>query len=112
MSEFGWVASVIFLRILQAALTGREERAFRCWEAWLAPLTGALVLLFSGLITPGEFIAGLTSSGEMNPIKILILFLSMTIISVFLDNAGFFRYLAGTALARSKGGQKSLFNML
>ena len=79
---------------------------------WLAPLTGALVLLFSGLITPGEFIAGLTSSGEMNPVKILILFLSMTIISVFLDNAGFFRYLAGKALARSKGGQKSLFNML
>ena len=30
VSEFGWVASVIFLRILQAALTGREERAFRC----------------------------------------------------------------------------------
>ena len=40
VSEFGWVASVIFLRILQATLSTLEERAFRCRRAWLAPAFG------------------------------------------------------------------------
>ena len=30
VSEFGWVASVIFLRILQATLAGADEHSFRC----------------------------------------------------------------------------------
>ena len=38
VAEFGWVASVIFLRILQATLSGPDERAFRCRKALLAPL--------------------------------------------------------------------------
>ena len=33
VSEFGWVASVMFLRILQATLAGTDERAFRCWRS-------------------------------------------------------------------------------
>ena len=40
VSEFGWVASMIFLRILQATLSGPDERAFRCRVVWLAPLAG------------------------------------------------------------------------
>lgn len=38
VSEFGWVASAIFLRILQVTLTDSEERSFCCRKAWLAPL--------------------------------------------------------------------------
>ena len=63
VSEFGWVASVIFLRILQAALTGREERAFRCWEAWLAPLTGVPLLIF--YCTYGDILSNLIWCGMM-----------------------------------------------
>ena len=46
VSEFGWVSSLIFLRILQATLTSQDERsfaseghglrlhsAFRCWRS-------------------------------------------------------------------------------
>ena len=33
VSEFGWVASVIFLRILQATLANQDERSFRCRRA-------------------------------------------------------------------------------
>ena len=47
VSEFGWVASVIFLRILQATLAGTEERGFRCRRAWLAPAFGVPLLVFS-----------------------------------------------------------------
>ena len=46
VSEFGWVASVIFLRILQATLSTPEERAFRCRRAWLAPVFGVPLLAF------------------------------------------------------------------
>ena len=46
VSEFGWVASVIFLRILQVTLTDSEERSFCCRKAWLAPLVGVPLLVF------------------------------------------------------------------
>ena len=46
VSEFGWVASVIFLRILQATLTGTNERSFRCRRAWLALAFGVPLLAF------------------------------------------------------------------
>ena len=46
VSEFGWVASVIFLRILQATLSSPEERASRSRKAWLAPLVGVPLLVF------------------------------------------------------------------
>ena len=69
VSEFGWVASLIFLRILQATLAGADERAFRCRRAWLAPAFGVPLLAFycffgdilSNLIWCGMMIAlGLT----------------------------------------------------
>ena len=46
VSEFGWVASVIFLRILQATLASQDERSFRCRRAWLAPAFGVPLLAF------------------------------------------------------------------
>ena len=46
VSEFGWVASVIFLRILQATLAGADEHSFRCRRAWLAPAFGVPLLAF------------------------------------------------------------------
>ena len=46
VSEFGWVASVIFLRILQATLTSQDERSFHCRRAWLAPAFGVPLLAF------------------------------------------------------------------
>ncbi len=76
---------------------------------WLAPVIGALILAFSGTLSWREIFAGLTAPTAMNPIKILILFFSMTLISVFLDAAGFFRYLAERMLRGAKGKQLSLF---
>ncbi|MBR4420397.1 MAG: hypothetical protein IKT32_05900 [Clostridia bacterium] len=45
----------------------------------------------------------------MNPIKILILFITMTVLSVFLDEIGFFSYLASRTLKLAKNSQKKLF---
>ena len=76
---------------------------------WMAPLLGAVVLLIFGLLTPSDVFSGLTSAGEVNPIKILILFLSMTFLSVYLDELGFFRLLAMSILKKSGSNQISLF---
>ncbi len=76
---------------------------------WLPPFIGALVLALSGALSWSEIFEGLTAPTAMNPIKILVLFFSMTLISVFLDAAGFFRYLAETLLSRTGSSQLSLF---
>ena len=79
---------------------------------WLAPLCGAIALMVSGLISPAEIAAGLTGAGDVNPIKILLLFFSMTMMSVYLDEIGFFRLLAHKVLSRAKGSQTVLFFLL
>ena len=63
VSEFGWIASVIFLRILQATLASPEERAFRCLEAWLAPAFGLPLLVF--YCTYGDILSNLIWCGMM-----------------------------------------------
>ena len=63
VSEFGWVASVIFLRILQATLSAPEERGFRCRRAWLAPAFGVPLLAF--YCTFGDILSNLIWCGMM-----------------------------------------------
>ena len=79
---------------------------------WLAPLCGAIALTVSGLISPAEIGEGLTGAGDVNPIKILLLFFSMTMMSVYLDEIGFFRLLAHKVLGKAKGSQTTLFFLL
>lgn len=63
VSEFGWVASLIFLRILQATLTSQDERAFRCRRAWLAPAFGVPLLAFYCIF--GDILSNLIWCGMM-----------------------------------------------
>ena len=79
---------------------------------WLAPLAGALALVIGGFITPAEIATGLTGAGDVNPLKILLLFFSMTMMSVYLDEIGFFRLLAHKVLSKAKGSQLTLFFLL
>ena len=79
---------------------------------WVPPLIGALLLLLTGLGSLPAVAAALFSDSAVNPVKILVLFLSMTVLSVFLDEQGFFRYLAVAVLRRAGGGQRRLFLIL
>ena len=63
MKTIGWVASVIFLRILQATLTDSGERGFRCRKAWLALLVGVPLLVF--YCTYGDVLSNLIWCGLM-----------------------------------------------
>ena len=57
-------------------------------------------------------VSSIFSDSAINPIKILVLFISMTVLSVFLDEVGFFRYLANATLKKSGQSQKKLFVLL
>ncbi len=76
---------------------------------WLITLLGAVIVLACAstkLETVGK---ALIADTAINPLKILALFLSMTVLSIFLDELGFFRFLASVALKRARTGQTKLF---
>ena len=76
---------------------------------WVIALVGALTLLFTTAISFKEVFNGLISNSSINPIKILILFLSMTMISIFLDELGFFAKVANAVLKHTKDSQFKIF---
>ena len=76
---------------------------------WVVVLIGAVAVLLCKQTNVIEIAHAMVANTAVNPVKILTLFLSMTVLSIFLDELGFFRYLAGYALRQSHGGQKRLF---
>lgn len=79
---------------------------------WAAPLLGAVLMVLCGCISLSDVASGLTADTEINPIKILVLFFSMTFISICLDEAGFFRMAASLVLKKASSSQKLLFILL
>lgn len=79
---------------------------------WLAPLLCASLILLMQLIPLSFALEGLTSDTDINPLKILVLFISMTVLSIYADEAGFFSYLAAYVLRKSKSSQMKLFVFL
>ena len=76
---------------------------------WLITLVGAILLIIFNLVPFKELTSELFKDTNVNPIKILTLFISMTILSVFLDELGFFKYLASIAIKKAKCKQISIF---
>lgn len=79
---------------------------------WVIVLVGAIVVIVSGLVNPSYLFQSLTENSSINPLKILVLFISMTVLSIFLDEVGFFRYLANLTLKKAKSSQMKLFATL
>ena len=79
---------------------------------WIISTIGAIFALLFNCISINEVIDGLYSSSTNNHIKILLLFLSMTFLSIFLDEVGFFKFLASLLIRKCKSNQHTLFVML
>lgn len=79
---------------------------------WIIGLLGALFMILFKCISFDSVLKSLTSNSSVNPLKILMLFISMTILSIFLDEVGFFRYLASQASKRAKSSQSAFFLIL
>ena len=72
---------------------------------WIIALVGALALLIANL-APIELVWDeINSDKSINPLKILVLFFSMTVLSIFLDETGLFKYLAVKSTKLAKNNQ-------
>lgn len=96
------IASILFFPKLKLG-------KLRVSTYWLITLAGAVVIFLCSSVKIKTIGAALVADNAINPLKILVLFLSMTVISIFLDELGLFAKLADVALKRNKSGQKGLF---
>lgn len=96
------IASILFFPKLRI-------KKFTVSLYWVIALLGAIVLMCVKWRYLPDVGKALVANTAVNPLKILVLFISMTILSVFLDELGFFRYLASKILVKAKTGQMRLF---
>ena len=76
------------------------------------PFIAMIIIVASGAIDLEYAINKLVNGNGMNPLKIIVLFFSMSFISIILDELNFFEYLANKALKKAKGSQIKLFIIL
>lgn len=79
---------------------------------WMVALIGGILILSLGCISLNEVKDSLFASSEVNPFKILILFFSMTFLSIYLDELNFFKFLASKASKKANNSQLALFFIL
>ena len=105
------ISSITFISIILSLLLFPKIRIGKIQIStyWIIALVGAITLLTISFAPIKEVYQQLTVNSSINPLKILVLFFSMTLISVFLDEFGLFKYLAHLAAKNAKGNQYVLF---
>lgn len=73
------------------------------------PLIGGIILIAFGGLNFSTLIEKFTSASSANPIKIIVLFISMSLISVLLDETGFFEYVAEKIAQNAGNSQTRIF---
>lgn len=76
---------------------------------WIVTIIGAILLLLLKCVPLDIVLNNLTSNTTINPIKILVLFISMTFISIVLDELGLFKWASVKAVEYAKDKQLSIF---
>lgn len=75
----------------------------------LIPIIGAIVLIMSERVDFGYVVKAFSENTSVNPLKILVLFLSMTTFSLLLEQTGFFAYISTKVLERAGHNQYVVF---
>lgn len=76
---------------------------------WVIASIGALLLLVTNSLSINEVYDALTMSGAMNPIKLLVIFLSMSGLSLMLDTLGFFKVASNYVLRKASHSHTKIF---
>lgn len=76
--------------------------------SWI-PLVGGCLMLLCGGVSGARLISAFTENSTVNPIRILVLFLSMTVFSLILEQTGFFEHISGIVLEKSGHSQYKIF---
>lgn len=75
-------------------------------------MLGAILMLIFRQISIHEIYVALFKNPTISPIKILVLFITMTFLSIVCDTLGFFNYIAYKIVRLCKKGQILLFTIL
>ncbi len=70
---------------------------------------GALLCIVTGTLPFKVAFQGITENSAVNPLKILTLFISLSLISIYLGDSGFFTMIAQKLFEKNKGGVFKLF---
>ncbi len=97
------ILSILFFPKLKIAKT------FYIDTYWFITLFGAIFLVILKFCDLQSIVEALTADTPNNPLKILVLFICMTILSVFLDELGLFSFLAEKVLAKAGSSRVKLF---
>lgn len=103
------ILALIGLIVSSITNFGIKIKNFKLKLYWAFPLLVALIFIIFQFIPFEDFASGLFSNSGMNPVKILILFLSMTGLSIFLDEMGLFSFLAYKVVSKSKSSQIKIY---
>lgn len=76
---------------------------------WFVAMVGAIVLVLCGCVSFSDLKDSFLSSSSVNPVKILVLFVSLSSLSIFLDELGFFSWLAAFFARHFSKNQYILF---
>ncbi|MCQ2742409.1 MAG: hypothetical protein MJ239_03825 [Bacilli bacterium] len=99
--------------IVLVALSSTKVLKHVKFPLYLIPLVvGAILLCSFGFASIDGIKDAFISTSPVNPLKILALFISMAFLSIYLDELGFFSFLAHKAVGITKGGQLPLFLIL
>ncbi|MBE6130508.1 MAG: hypothetical protein E7183_02195 [Erysipelotrichaceae bacterium] len=102
------VITIILIILSSLLLPQIKIKKIKLQTYWIVALVGALSLLVIKEVTISELYNHFTSS-KIGPLQILVLFISMTILSIFLDEINFFKYLATQVTNHVKGKQIYIF---
>ena len=103
LSIVGMIVCVIFFPILKIG------KKIRLQTFYFAPLIGALILIIFRVQDVNKLGQFLVSDSSINPLKLLVIFLSMVFVSIVLDEVGFFKFIASIAIKKAKRSQEVLF---
>ncbi len=106
----GLTVSAMIISILTKPYVNVKGRKIGLY--YIVCLIGALLMLAFNKISFSSAVSGITAPTSVNPLKILTLFLSMTLISVFLGDAGFFDSVANFIFVKTRGSKLKLFLIL
>lgn len=97
-----FIFSILFFP--QIPLRGRQFKIYP-----FIPLVGGLAMLAVGGVHWSGIFRAFTENSSVNPIRIFILFFSMTVFSLLLDQTGFFEHISGVILQKAGHSQHRIF---
>lgn len=109
------VIAVLTCAALVVCVLVKPEVKIKSFNLPLYPLVAVIGAICAVAFTPltlSDCWTGITGVGAVNPLKILTLFISVTAISIFLDEVGFFEYLACKVLKAAGSSKLKLFILL